>query len=134
MELKWFDGLLVCSRPELLQRSLLHHQTRRDFTVIRRKVEPGKYHKTGKVTKGTKTESELSGGKNPSRVDILGFSMGGYIAQRLALLRPETVRFVILAGSRAGLGRQLRQPGQKITALTLKRLKYSSAIDQKEWC
>ena len=40
MELKWFDGLLVCSRPELLQRSLLHHQTRADFTVIRQKVEP----------------------------------------------------------------------------------------------
>jgi hypothetical protein len=40
MELKWFDGLLVCSRPELLQRSLLHHQTRADFTVIRPKVEP----------------------------------------------------------------------------------------------
>ena len=40
MELKWFDGLLVCSRPELLQRSLLHHQTRADFTVIRWKVEP----------------------------------------------------------------------------------------------
>jgi hypothetical protein len=39
MELKWFDGLLVCSRPELLQRSLLHHQARRDFTVIRQKVE-----------------------------------------------------------------------------------------------
>jgi hypothetical protein len=39
MELKWFDGLLVCSRPELLQRSLLHHQTRVDFTVIRPKVE-----------------------------------------------------------------------------------------------
>jgi hypothetical protein len=40
MELKGFDGLLVCSRPELLQRSLLHHQTRADFTVIRQKVEP----------------------------------------------------------------------------------------------
>ena len=40
MELKWFDGLLVCSRPQLLQRSLLHHQARRDFTVIRQKVEP----------------------------------------------------------------------------------------------
>ena len=40
MELKWFDELLACSRPELLQRSLLHHQTRADFTVIRQKVEP----------------------------------------------------------------------------------------------
>jgi hypothetical protein len=39
MELKWFDGLLACSRPELLQRSLLHHP-RADFTVIRQKVEP----------------------------------------------------------------------------------------------
>jgi hypothetical protein len=55
MELKWFDGLLVCSRPELLQRSLLHHQARRDFTVIRQKVEllmavicaaPSKCHST----------------------------------------------------------------------------------------
>jgi hypothetical protein len=76
MELKWFDGLLVCSRPELLQRSLLHHQTRADFTVIRQKVEPmmavicaapSKYHSEERSTNGTKGRSqEVSGGSSAS--------------------------------------------------------------------
>jgi pimeloyl-ACP methyl ester carboxylesterase len=32
-------------------------------------------------------------------VDVLGFSLGGYIAQELALLRPRLVRRIVLAGT-----------------------------------
>jgi pimeloyl-ACP methyl ester carboxylesterase len=33
------------------------------------------------------------------QVDLLGFSLGGYIAQELALLRPRQVRRIVLAGT-----------------------------------
>jgi len=33
------------------------------------------------------------------QVDLLGFSLGGYIAQELALLRPRLVRRIVLAGT-----------------------------------
>jgi pimeloyl-ACP methyl ester carboxylesterase len=33
------------------------------------------------------------------RVDLLGFSLGGHIAQELALLRPRLVRRIVLAGT-----------------------------------
>src|SRR6476660_8521412 len=32
-------------------------------------------------------------------IDLLGFSLGGYIAQELALLRPRLVRRIVLAGT-----------------------------------
>jgi pimeloyl-ACP methyl ester carboxylesterase len=34
-----------------------------------------------------------------SEVDVLGFSLGGYIAQELALMRPRAVRRIVLAGT-----------------------------------
>jgi pimeloyl-ACP methyl ester carboxylesterase len=34
-----------------------------------------------------------------SQVDVLGFSLGGYLAQELALLRPRHVRRIVLAGT-----------------------------------
>jgi pimeloyl-ACP methyl ester carboxylesterase len=33
------------------------------------------------------------------QIDLLGFSLGGYIAQELALLRPRLVRRIVLAGT-----------------------------------
>ena len=47
-----------------------------------------------------------------SRVDILGFSLGGYVAQRLTLERPNLVRRLILVGTGPGGGEgiQLRSP------------------------
>jgi pimeloyl-ACP methyl ester carboxylesterase len=33
------------------------------------------------------------------QIDVLGFSLGGYIAQELALLRPRLVRRIVLAGT-----------------------------------
>jgi pimeloyl-ACP methyl ester carboxylesterase len=38
------------------------------------------------------------------QVDLLGFSLGGYIAQHLALSRPQLVRRLILAGTGPGKG------------------------------
>src|SRR5579864_4266408 len=39
-----------------------------------------------------------------SQVDLLGFSLGGYIAQHLALHRPQRFRRLILAGTGPGKG------------------------------
>ncbi|MFI9847369.1 alpha/beta fold hydrolase [Nonomuraea sp. NPDC051941] len=39
-----------------------------------------------------------------SQADLLGFSMGGYIAERLTLTRPDLVRYLILVGTGAGAG------------------------------
>ena len=36
-----------------------------------------------------------------TQIDLLGFSLGGYIAQELALLRPRLVRRIVLAGTAA---------------------------------
>ena len=33
------------------------------------------------------------------QIDLLGFSLGGYIAQELALVRPRLVRRIVLAGT-----------------------------------
>lgn len=38
------------------------------------------------------------------QADLLGFSMGGYIAERLTLTRPDLVRYLILVGTGAGAG------------------------------
>ena len=38
------------------------------------------------------------------QVDLLGFSLGGYIAQRITLNRPTLVRHLILAGTGRGKG------------------------------
>ena len=35
------------------------------------------------------------------QIDLLGFSLGGYIAQELALVRPRLVRRIVLAGTAA---------------------------------
>jgi pimeloyl-ACP methyl ester carboxylesterase len=43
------------------------------------------------------------------RVDILGFSLGGYIAQEIALLRPRLVRRIVLAGTAPEGGPNLHQ-------------------------
>jgi pimeloyl-ACP methyl ester carboxylesterase len=36
-----------------------------------------------------------------AQIDLLGFSLGGYIAQELALLRPRLARRIVLAGTAA---------------------------------
>ncbi|MFF4794454.1 alpha/beta fold hydrolase [Streptomyces sp. NPDC001276] len=41
------------------------------------------------------------------RVDLLGFSLGGMVAQELALLRPRMVRRIVLAGTGPRGGRQM---------------------------
>jgi pimeloyl-ACP methyl ester carboxylesterase len=48
--------------------------------------------------------ADLIGALGLAQLDLLGFSIGGYIAQTLALRRPELIRRRILAGTgpRAG--------------------------------
>ena len=41
------------------------------------------------------------------RVDLLGYSLGGMVAQELALLRPRVVRRIVLAGTGPRGGRQM---------------------------
>jgi pimeloyl-ACP methyl ester carboxylesterase len=43
------------------------------------------------------------------QVDLLGFSLGGYVAQELVLLRPRLVRRVVLAGTAAQGGPDLHR-------------------------
>lgn len=45
---------------------------------------------------------EFIEGLGLERVDLLGWSMGGYVAQRVALDRPELVRRLVVAGSGPG--------------------------------
>lgn len=47
-------------------------------------------------------------------VDILGFSVGGYVAQRLTLLRPDLIRNIILVGTGAGGGEGATYPGAEV--------------------
>lgn len=44
------------------------------------------------------------------KVDILGFSIGGMIAQELALRAPELVRRLVLAGTNIGKGEGVKSP------------------------
>jgi len=45
-----------------------------------------------------------------AKVDVLGFSIGGYIAQTLALRRPELIRRLILAGTGPRAGEPPQDP------------------------
>jgi pimeloyl-ACP methyl ester carboxylesterase len=51
---------------------------------------------------------------NLAQVDLLGFSLGGYIAQRLTLQHPRRVRRLILAGTGAGRGEGTQDLNQTV--------------------
>jgi 3-oxoadipate enol-lactonase len=46
----------------------------------------------------------------PGRADVVGFSMGGYVALSLALAKPELVRSLVLAGTGAGGPQRVPRP------------------------
>lgn len=48
------------------------------------------------------------------RVDVLGWSMGGFVAQVLPLLEPQLVRRVILVGTGPGKGPGVVLPGKEV--------------------
>src|SRR3954452_16949273 len=50
-------------------------------------------------------------------VDILGFSLGGYVAQELTLLRPRLVRRLVLAGTAPQGGPDLHRWSDRVFAL-----------------
>ena len=52
-----------------------------------------------------------------NQVDLLGFSLGGYVAQEIALLRPRAVRRLVLAGTAPRGGVDLHRWSDKVYAL-----------------
>jgi len=54
---------------------------------------------------------------NLTQVDLLGFSLGGYIAQHITLSRPNLVRRLILAGTGPGKGEGTQDLNQDILAV-----------------
>jgi pimeloyl-ACP methyl ester carboxylesterase len=54
---------------------------------------------------------------NLTQVDLLGFSLGGYIAQHMTLSRPNLVRRLILAGTGPGKGEGTQDLNQDILAV-----------------
>jgi pimeloyl-ACP methyl ester carboxylesterase len=51
---------------------------------------------------------------NATEVDVLGFSMGGYIAQQLTLDAPDIVHKLILSGTGPSLGPNLQRPMNEV--------------------
>src|ERR1700754_4367993 len=51
------------------------------------------------------------------QIDLLGFSLGGYVAQELVLLRPRLVRRLVLAGTAPQGGRDLHRWSDEVYAL-----------------
>ncbi len=51
------------------------------------------------------------------QIDLLGFSLGGYVAQELVLLRPRLVRRVVLAGTAPQGGPELHRWSEDVYAL-----------------
>ncbi|KAJ6786269.1 hypothetical protein PWT90_00809 [Aphanocladium album] len=49
-----------------------------------------------------------------NQVDVLGFSMGGYVAQQLALDAPDLIRNLVLAGTGPSLGPDLHRPMNEV--------------------
>jgi pimeloyl-ACP methyl ester carboxylesterase len=51
------------------------------------------------------------------QIDVLGFSLGGYVAQEIALLRPRAVRRIVLAGTAPRGGHDLHRWSDKVYTL-----------------
>lgn len=49
-----------------------------------------------------------------TQIDLLGFSMGGYIAQRVTLSRPNLVHRLVLAGTGPGKGEGVQRSGPDV--------------------
>jgi pimeloyl-ACP methyl ester carboxylesterase len=51
------------------------------------------------------------------QIDLLGFSLGGFVAQELVLLRPRLVRRIVLAGTAPQGGQELHRWSDEVYAL-----------------
>ena len=56
-----------------------------------------------------------------TEIDVLGFSIGGFVAQELALIRPQLVRRLVLAGTGPQGGRDARLDRRRLSARTARR-------------
>ena len=61
--------------------------------------------------------ADFVGALGLSQIDLLGFSLGGYVAQELVLLRPRLVRRVVLAGTAPQGGPNLHRWSDDVYAL-----------------
>ena len=53
------------------------------------------------------------------QIDLVGFSLGGYVAQELVLLRPRLVRRLVLAGTAPQGGPDLHRWSDEVYALAM---------------
>ncbi|KAJ2974569.1 hypothetical protein NQ176_g5985 [Zarea fungicola] len=64
-----------------------------------------------------------------SHVDVLGFSMGGYVAQQLAIEAPDVVRKLVLSGTGPSLGPNLERPMNEVQSTVFRPVPGPSTID-----
>lgn len=64
-----------------------------------------------------------------SQVDVLGFSMGGYVAQQLALDAPNLLRKLVLTGTGPSLGPNLQRPMNEVQSTIFNPIPGSPIID-----
>ncbi|MGV9853461.1 alpha/beta fold hydrolase [Streptomyces sp. NPDC003442] len=67
------------------------------------------------ITKMAETAAAFIESLGLGQVDLLGFSMGGYVAQRLTLSRPDLVRNLLLVGTAPGGGEGATYPSVDIS-------------------
>jgi pimeloyl-ACP methyl ester carboxylesterase len=83
---------------------------------------PGLGHSTGQIGPNMKAFAlsiiaflgQLLPGMGVDKVDVLGFSMGGYITQQIALDAPHLVDRLILSGTGPSLGPGLERPMNEV--------------------
>jgi pimeloyl-ACP methyl ester carboxylesterase len=68
----------------------------------------------GSVTEMAETAAAFIKALGFDKVDLLGFSVGGYITQRVALQNPDLVRNIVLACTGPGGGEGATYPGPEI--------------------
>ncbi|KZZ92561.1 Alpha/beta hydrolase fold-1 [Moelleriella libera RCEF 2490] len=66
--------------------------------------------------------------RNTTHVDVLGFSMGGYVAQQAALDAPDIFRKMILSGTGPSLGPGLVRPMNEVQSTILNPIPSAATI------
>jgi pimeloyl-ACP methyl ester carboxylesterase len=112
--LQHFRGNLDSWDPALVDRLAQH----REVILVNNRGVGGS---TGVVPEDVTTMARdvlsFSDALGLQQVDLLGFSLGGYVAQELVLLRPRLVRRLVLAGTAAQGGPDIHRWSEDVYAL-----------------